>query len=315
MTQQEINALLSGFIRRAEAEKLPVEAIVWMQGETPVWQYRSCPDVPRNIYSHTKSFTGTAVGICIDEGLLHLTDRVVDFFPEYLPEGAESTVGQITLRDALTMSSGLMEPLLMTPERKRGVGAPDYLRFVLSHPLKAAPGSAFCYSNGDTYLAARMVEKVTGTRLDRFVAERVFRPLGIDENARWEIDPMGHTLGGSGLFLKCGDMCKLGVLYLQNGVYAGKRIVSHAWVDDARRVHIASNPNPHPDPDDWNCGYGYQCWNLPRGEAYQFNGAYGQYSLILPEHGAVIGVQCTENDVTGSITRALQGEVLSRLYD
>ena len=107
-------------------------------------------------------------------------------------------------------------------------------------------------------------------------------------------------------------MCRLGMLYLNRGMWQGKRLLSEEWIDNARKVHISSNPNPK--PLDWNNGYGFQCWKMPFGESYRFDGAYGQFSCICPEKDVVISVQSTENDCTSLIIQALHEEIFVPLY-
>lgn len=304
--------LLHAFIDRVNKENLPTEGILWAEGENIRLEHHFKPDVPRNIYSHTKSFTATAAGMAIDAGKLHLEDKVADFFPDIIPENADPRVREITLKHVLNMASGFNVPLLMMPKRYEGEGAPDYLRYIYAHPLQKDPGSMFCYSNGDTYTVGRMVEKAMGMPLEDILKEKLFIPAGMDSTPEWEHCPMGHAFGASGLLLRLRDMCKIGIVYLQKGMYQGKRILSESWVDDARKVHISTNDNPA--PQDWNNGYGYQCWKLPYGESYRFDGAYGQFTCILPEHHYVVSLQHTENDCTPLITKALHEEIFSKLY-
>lgn len=304
--------LLQQFIRRVEKDNLPVEGILWAQGEEIRYEHRFTPDKPRVIYSHTKSFTATAAAFAIQEGKLHLDDKIIPMFPEHIPEGMDEKWLDVTLQDALTMSSGANEPLLMMAQRSQGIGAPDFLKFVFSHPIVHTPGTVFCYSNGDTYMVGRAVEKAMGIPMETLLKEKLFTPLGMETDPVWEHCPMGHAFGASGLELRLSDMCRLGMLYLQKGMWQGKRILSEAWIDNARKVHLPTNPDPK--PFDWNDGYGFQCWKMPYGESYRFDGAYGQFSCICPEKDCVIAVQCTENDVTPLITKALHEEIFSYLY-
>lgn len=303
---------LQAFIDRVEKENLPTEGILWAEGENIRLEHHFKEDKPRNIYSHTKSFTATAAGLAIDAGKLHLKDKVADFFPDELPKNADPAIREITLEDVLTMSSGFHTALLMMPKRYEGEGAPNYLRYIFSHPMQHKPGSVFCYSNGDTYMVGRMAAKAMDMPLYELLRQRIFAPLGMDVNPEWEHCPMGHAFGASGLKLRLRDMCKLGILYLQKGVYGGNRILSENWVNTARKVHISTNNNPA--PRDWNNGYGFQCWKLPYGESYRFDGAYGQFTCVLPEFNYVVSVQNSENDCTHQIIKALDEEIFSKLY-
>ena len=98
--------MFNDFVKLIESESLPVEAVAIADGDAIIAERHFVPDQDRNIYSHTKSYVSTAIGIAIEDGLLSLDSRLVDSFPEYVPSDAQLELGQITLRHLLTMSSG-----------------------------------------------------------------------------------------------------------------------------------------------------------------------------------------------------------------
>lgn len=300
---------IGAFVERVGREALPVEAVSVYAGDREVITHRFVKDTARNIYSHTKSFMATAVGMAIADGALSLTDRPVDFFPEAVGEETDAQAGDITLRDLLMMASGFDAPLLMMAERGNGIGAPDYARFVLGHPVKKTPGTSFCYSNGDSYLAGRMVEKRVGMTLRDYLYQRLFKPLDIPY-PEWEHCPMGHTFGASGMKLRLHDMLKLGRLYLRQGNWNGRQLVDPAWVREATALQIGT---PGVEAKPWHMGYGYQFWRSPYPGAYRADGAYGQITTVLPEADAVVAIQCAESDRSDSIRIALDEEVLSKI--
>ena len=151
--------MFNDFVKLIESESLPVEAVAIADGDDIIAERHFVPDQDRNIYSHTKSYVSTAIGIAIEDGLLSLDSRLVDSFPEYVPSDAQLELGQITLRHLLTMSSGFNHAYLMNPDRRSGVGAPDYLRYMFSRRVEVEPGSTFCYSSADSDLAGRMLEQ------------------------------------------------------------------------------------------------------------------------------------------------------------
>jgi CubicO group peptidase (beta-lactamase class C family) len=203
---------LADFIARVEALKLDVDAVMVYQGGELVDAHRWSPDVPTDIYSHTKGFTSSAIGIAISEGLLSLEDRLVDHFPDHLPAHPAPLLGEIRLRHLLTMSSGFNAALLMLDQR-RGPGAPDdYVRYMLAQPVPVQPGAAFHYSSADSYLAGCMLENRAGMTLRDYVYARILQPLDIPY-PEWEHCPHGHTFGGGGMSLRTADMAKLGQLY------------------------------------------------------------------------------------------------------
>ena len=173
-----VRAVFDEFTEMVREEKLPLESVAVADGEEILCEAHFVQDVPRNIYSHTKSYMATAVGIAIDEGLLTLDTRLTDLFPEAVPENADERLSLITLRSLLTMSSGFGRWLLMGADRRQGAGYPDYIRYMLSQPMMYLPGSRFDYSTADSILAGRMVEKVTGKTLGAYLYEKVFSRLG-----------------------------------------------------------------------------------------------------------------------------------------
>lgn len=288
-----MEARFNSLIEALNKDNPGVESIaLWKDGEMKRI-HRYTPKKPRLIYSHTKSFVATAVGIAIDEGKLTLDTKIVDLFPEYLPYITDERVKDIKLSHLLTMSSGFGSALLMSSNRRRDEGYPDYVGFMLKREMKYAPGEKFVYSNADTHLCGCMVQRATGTTLLKYAHDKIFAPLDMGFPA-WETDPDGVAFGGSGLYLDITDMMKLGILYLNKGVWNGERVVSEKWVE------LASSKQIHTGHEAiWNSEYGFQFWLIGQQEgAYRADGAYGQFSIVLPKENAVIASQCCEeNDV------------------
>lgn len=296
------------FIREAEQRGLAIEGIAVADEKKVLLEHRFTPDLPRNIYSHTKSYTATAVGLAVEEGILRLEDRLADFFPEKLPKDPPPALLQITLRCLLTMSSGFGKSYLMSEERRSGEGAPDYMAYMLSRPVTEQPGQRFCYSTADSILAGYMVEKAAGVRLGQYLYERLFSRLGQGYPV-WEHDPQGHPNGGGGMFLRLTEMMKLGQLYLAGGRWQGEQVVPAGWVREATRKQIdTGNPG-----DVWSCGYGYQFWLSPYPGSYRADGAFGQVSTVLPEKGLVVAVQCPETGDFEQVKRLLHEDFLALL--
>lgn len=296
------------FINTVQSRGLYVEGLAVANSDQILFEHYFVPKKERNIYSHTKSFICTAAGIAIDEGKLSLTDRPADFFGEKLPKDYDKNIQNITLHDLLCMSSGFGIQMLMGDSRRAGEGYPDYIAYMFSKPVIHKPGTAFMYSNGDTYLAGRMVEKAVGKPLQQYLYERILRPLGIRYPAM-DTDPEGHVFGATGLYLYLTEMIKLGMLYLGDGVYKGQRIVSSKWVNLATQKHLDCGPH---DPDPWHIGYGYQFWMSPFPRAYRADGAYGQITTVLPQKGLVVSIQCPEHGDYSKVKPVLH-DLISRL--
>ena len=299
-----LDTIFHNFVRHAEAESLPIESIAIADEDNILFEHHFTPDLVRNIYSHTKSYTSTAAGLAVSEGKLSLEDRLADFFPEYIPDEPDPRLLRITLRCLLTMSSGFCEPYLMQADRRAGMGFPDYLGFMMSRPVKAEPGSGFVYSTADSILAGRMVEKAVGRNLAAYLYEKLFSKLGQGWPI-WENDPQGHPIGGASMFMRLTDMMKLGQLYLAGGKWKGEQIVDPSWIREAVRKQIET-PG---EPDIWLRGYGYQWWISPYPGSYRADGAFGQVTTVLPRAGLVVAVQCPETGNFDIVKKALHEEI------
>ena len=229
-----------------------------------------------SLYSLSKSFTSTAVGLAIAEGKLTVDDEVLKFFPEDAPAEPSKNLQAMRVSDLLRMSTGhQVEPGRTTKEA--------WTKTFLAQPVPFKPGTHFLYNTSATYMQSTIVQKVTGQTVLDFLQSRLFEPLGI-EQPTWEKSPQGISTGGYGLSIRTEDIAKFGQLFLQKGRWGGKQLVPAAWVEaaTARQTSNGSDPNT-----DWTQGYGYQFWRCRHG-AYRGDGAFGQYCIVLPEQDAVI---------------------------
>jgi hypothetical protein len=158
------------------------------------------------------------------------------------------------------------------------------VRRFLAHPVPFKPGTHFLYNTPATYMLSAVVQRRTGQTLADYLAPRLFAPLGI-VGATWDASPDGVTLGGYGLRARTEDVAKLGQLYLQQGVWNGRRLLPPGWADSATARQTSNGSSP---ASDWDQGYGYQFWRSRHG--YRGDGAFGQYLLVLPEQDAVVAI-------------------------
>lgn len=297
--------LIENFIKRIEKEHNLIEAVCYSNSEGIVCCKHYIPRLTRNIYSHSKSFTSTMVGIAIDEGKLDLETRLVDVFKDEIDEETYNRLYEIKVIHLLTMSSGFDEAFLMSGEREKGIGYPDYLKFLFSRELKQKPGSKFCYSNGDTYLLGRIVSKIYNCDFRNLCYEKIFLPLEIGY-PDWTADPQGYCHAATGLQLNIENMNKLGILFLNKGVYKGKRIVSEKFVEIATKQSIV-------DPNSWWGNYGFQWWMVPEGNGYRADGMFGQITIVWPNHDAVLSFQRPDDERMDVVKRILDEEILSKI--
>ena len=265
--------------------------------------YRS--QSPHTLYSLSKSFTSSAIGMAVVEGLLTIEDPVLKFFPGEAPGHPSENLRAMKVRHLLSMNTGHQEdttqhvfqhlhlpnPLskMLIPKNIRNRNTflehdDNWTRVFLSLPVENLPGTWFVYNTAATYILSAIITKLTGESLLDYLRPRLFDPLGI-EDPTWENDPRGINLGGTGLHLKVEDIARFGQMYLDRGMWDGQRILSEAWVAEATKT-TSDNSNTQTNPD-WTVGYGYQFWRC-RHNCYRGDGAFGQYCIIMPEQDAVL---------------------------
>lgn len=268
---------------------------------TEGWWAPFRPDLPHALYSLSKSFTSVAVGLAVDAGLLDLDDQLVDLFPDLGPQPPDPRVAAITLRHALTMTTGHdTDPILtLFPwivENPRGDWLDGFLGLAPDH----APGAPFTYNQLATYAAARAVEARTGQRLVDHLREPILEPLGAHD-AHW-MNRGGHDLGFAGLHLRTESIAAFGELCLRKGRFGGRRLVPASWIEAATSALVpndlpnrgAGDQNPEPD---WNAGYGYQFWQCRHG--FRGDGALGQFCIVWPDEDMVIVTTAATPDMQG----------------
>jgi CubicO group peptidase (beta-lactamase class C family) len=255
-----------------------------------------------SLFSLSKSFTSTAVGLAIDEGKLSLNDEVLKFFPDDAPAKPSGNLKAMRVSDLLRMSTGQQAE----PPRKADE---PWAKTFLAHEVPFKPGTHFLYNTSATYMLSAIVQKATGVTVLDYLRPRLFEPLGI-EDPTWEASPQGITAGGYGLSIRTEDIARFGQLYLQKGQWQGKQLVPESWVAaaTARQTSNGSSPN-----SDWDQGYGYQFWRS-RHAAYRGDGAFGQYCIVLPEQDAVIAITSGVRDMQ-SVLNLVWDKLLPGLYD
>lgn len=251
-------------------------------------------DDAKHVYSLSKSFCSTAFGLLYDRGIIDVNERIADIFPEKLPKGGiGEKMSQMTVSHALSMNTG-HEKCVM----HEMVTSDDPAAAFLRHEPEYAPGTHFTYNTGATFLVSACITKRTGLTAHEVLQKYLFPSLGI-ENTFWK-ECHGISEGGVGFSISCKDAAKLGLLYLQNGVYGGKRLLSEKYIGLATSAVSDNGGNGNPD---WCAGYGYQFWKNYRG-GYRADGAFGQAVLVLPERDTVIAFFSEGDDFQGLLDAA-----------
>ncbi len=286
------SAAILAFLHAAEQDNCGLHSFMFLRHGSVVaegWWAPYEPGEPHMLFSLSKSFTSTAVGLAAAEGRLSVDDPVLAFFPAEAPRKPSGNLAAMRVRHLLSMSTGhdhdTTEHLY---KRKDG----DWARAFLARPVAHEPGTHFLYNTGATYMLSAIVQRVTGQTLLDYLGPRLLEPLGIT-GATWETCPRGVNTGGFGLNITTVDIARFGQLYLQRGRWQDRQLVPEAWVADASAVQTVNGANPE---SDWEQGYGYQFWRCRHG-AYRADGAFGQFCVILPAQDAVIAITAGTPDM------------------
>ena len=241
------------------------------------------PEYRHIMFSASKTFTATGIGLAVAENRLKLSDKVISFFPYSLPDTIGKYMRELTVQNLLTMSVG-QEPALM------GAGVnDDWIRAFISLEPVHKPGTVFLYNNMATFMLSAIVQQVTGQTLFEYLETRIFEPLSI-RGIDWDMNPQGINLGMIGLRLRTEDMAKFGQLLIQYGKWNGKQLVPEQWVKEATSFKIESGDpsNKMPkDKNDWAQGYCYQMWR-GRNNTVRLDGMAGQFVVLIPDQDAIV---------------------------
>lgn len=265
------------------------------------WWSPFAAQIPHSMFSLSKSFTSTAVGLAISEDKLSLDDPVLRFFPEEAPTNVSVNLKAMRIRDLLTMSTGQ----LSNEVAKIQLDLPgEWTKEFLALPVEHKPGTFWFYNTPASYMLSAIVQKVTGMTVFDYLQPRIFEPLGI-ENPTWDMSNQGISLGGYGLSIRTEDIARFGLLYLNKGNWHGKQLVPAAWVAAATARQSSNGSNPD---SDWEQGYGYQFW-ITRHGLYRGDGAFGQFCIVMPAQDAVV-VMTAGTTNTGSMMNLVWDKLL-----
>ncbi len=237
-----------------------------------------------DVASVTKSVTSTLIGIAIDRGEIPSVDTpVLSFFEDESPAPLDERWRALTLAHLLSMTTGLDcgyrpgEAEIFEMRRRD-----DWTRAILALPMRTKPGVEFRYCSPGMHLLSIIISRATGMSALAYARAHLFDPLGIDE-AYWPEDPQGHNHGWGDLQLRPADMAKIGHLFLNDGEWSGRAVVSRAWVRRATTRLVENTPDP-------DSGYGYGWWVL-KGDfdgVYEARGRGGQAITVWPRRRIVV---------------------------
>ena len=283
------SAAIKAFLDEINEKKLGLQSFTVVRHDKVCAQGFFSPyakDYPHVLYSMSKSFTSTAVGFAVADGLLNTEDKICKFFPEY--KNAQLPLNnQLTVEMLLTMRSDKLITFLDEKNEH------DWIKQYFDAPFFAPPGSKFNYVSENTFMLSAIVSRVTGKSIAEYLNEKMFAPLGI-EKPFWESDGNGYCAGGWGLYMKSEDLAKFFLPYIHDGKWIdGTQLVPAEWVRTATAKHTDS---VHDGYIDNMCGYGYQFWRNPVSNSFRADGLFGQRCFMFPGYDALVVLNCGESE-------------------
>jgi CubicO group peptidase (beta-lactamase class C family) len=234
--------------------------------------------------SVAKSVTSMLAGAAVQDGKLRLEDTVDHFVPELKGSAYEG----VTVRQLLTMSSGVTWNEAYLDGKSdlaryyvaadKGDPVADFMKTL---PRAHPPGSAFHYNTAEAHLAGIVVSRAVGMPLADYLSEKIRKPFGMERDAAWHVDGQGREYAGCCLLMTLADFARLGQFALEDGVANGERVLPAGWIAESTRRQI-DNGRPAPS------GYGYFWWI--GAEAYEASGIYGQSIYVYSKDRLVIAV-------------------------
>jgi len=310
---QGVNSgLLQGFFNRLTAQPdVDIHHMMVLRHGKVIGEWHVSPyqaEHLHTLYSASKTVTGLAVGLAVDDGLLSVDDKVSKFLRDKMPATLSPALDSLTVRDVLMMAAGREEDLSIFE------GDQDWLSTWFKGDFKGV-GKQFNYDSMCTHVLAVIVTRLTGKPLLEYVRERIFDPLHITQ-CDWELAPDSVEVGAWGLRLQAESQAKLGQFLLQEGQWNGLQLVSAQWIHDMtqRLISTQKGTGSHLswgqkimnalrsmwhtirswftgyNVDDYYLGYGYQTKAIqhPRAECYFAAGYGGQLIYVVPKLDLVV---------------------------
>ena len=286
------------FLRDMKENKLEFHSFMVVKNDKVACELYRAPfnkETPHFAYSISKTVTAIAAGFAIEEGLFTLDTRIVDIFPEYIPEKVDGRIFKVTVRNLLTMTAGVSPNLLLDKSKT------DWLEEYFKSPFYGEPGT-FRYVNENIFVLSAMICKLAKMTLREYLTPRLFVPLNIDF-PEWETNQDGIEAGGWGLSLKLEDLAKIMYCLSNNGKVEKKQIIPENWVLEMTDAHADTSICKNIDTDK---GYGYCVWRNGGNQSFRANGMFSQFGIVFPEENAVLvcfGAIASEQEARDCIWR------------
>lgn len=232
-------------------------------------------------HSMSKTVCGMVIGRLIDDSRLTANTLLIDLFPEISYK--DKKFAKITVDHLLSMTSGV------DFAEAGAVTERDWTTAYFSSSVRFVPGTKFAYNSMNSYILARIAERVTARSFGSLAEEYIFAPLGI-KNYLWERGPEGTEKGGWGLYMSAESWAKVGYMLLCEGVFMGRRVLSEEWIKLSSTVKAVTPLSLG------SFNYAYQMWTGRDNGEILFNGMLGQNVWICPQNDIIVVTSCGNNE-------------------
>lgn len=262
--------------------------------------------------SITKTITSTLIGIAIDKGFIESVDaKLYELLPQFADDFKDPEKRKIALKHIMTMTSGLdwnERVSYNNPQNSEWqmVESEDWMSYVVSYPVRDEPGKIFNYNTGGIHLLSAVIKSVSGLYAHQFAEKYLLHPMGI-YGYQWNKDPMGYPCTGGtdgGLGLRTRDIAKFGWLFLKDGKWKGKQIVTEKWVKEAPKITLTTQGRGRIYGFNWMTGS-----RVANGKRFEYIASFGyggQTLYLVPEHDLIVVFTCEltgENSGVNTLVR------------
>jgi CubicO group peptidase (beta-lactamase class C family) len=282
---------LDNMVTYIKDQNFAIDSVLIVKGGYIVFEEYFNPDYNKStvhsVHSITKSVLSVFTGLAIEEGYIESLDqKILDFFPGRVYENPDPRKENITIRHLLTMTSGLEWDESISFDNPNNsliqlLSSSSMVQYILDQPLATDPGTIWNYNTGEFHLLSAIISKASALKdqtIDEFVIVNIGLAIGITD-VPWERDKQGYLMGGTGLFFTPRDIAKLGYLYLNNGSWNNRQLISKEWVTLTTTSCITADEYSE---------YCYGWWRDKELDIYYASGYAGQLLIPIPKHDMIV---------------------------
>ncbi|MBR3942934.1 MAG: serine hydrolase [Clostridia bacterium] len=236
-------------------------------------------DFKHRMYSVSKSFVSIAIGFCLQDGLLTLEDKFLDYFPEYDHGEDISLLQEQTIRDMLCMTT------CKTDDRWWfGTGTDDRTKEYFPESNNKIPGTLWEYDSPGSYMLNVIVEKLTRKPFMEYLKEKCLNEIGFSKDSYCLTVPGGHSFGDSGIMCTAYDLLLFARFVMNLGKWKNKQLLDENYVREATSKKTSNRESGNFDY--YHSGYGYQIWKTPD-DGFAFVGMGNQFAVCHPKTDSI----------------------------